>query len=277
MLKSFERHIAGAVNLVHLSADSPKSPPIFFVSSIGTIGQYTAIHDGKAVPEIALDDPRSTLEQGYGESKWVTERLLDAAGKKSGVSAAIWRVGQIAGPVDPSKPGMWNKQEFMPSLIASVPVLGVVPRLPSGQDDVAWIPVDILSRVMIELVEGDCKFEEQWTKYYHLVNPKTVKWDDFVPVIQEHFSQAPQGERKGINAVSTTEWLQLLEESAKGKYVDVARNPAVKLLDFYRALSRDNIVSLLDTEKAKKASKTMWGLDPVKAEWMKLWLKQWNF
>jgi thioester reductase-like protein len=115
-LKSFERHIAGAVNLINLSAISPKSPPIFFVSSIGTIGQYSINHNGEPVPEIALDDPASALEQGYGESKWITERLLDAAGKKSGVSAAIWRVGQIAGPADSSKPGMWNKQEFLPSV-----------------------------------------------------------------------------------------------------------------------------------------------------------------
>jgi len=133
----------------------------------------------------------------------------------------------------------------------------VVPRLPSGHVDVNWVPVDILSRIVIELVEGDCRIEEQWTKYYHLLNPKTAKWGDFVPVIQEYFSKDLQGGVKDTKAVSITEWLQSVEESAKGKDVDVARNPAVKLLDFYRAMSGDSIVSIMDMGKAEKGSKTM--------------------
>lgn len=51
---------------------------------------------------------------GYGESKYVSELLLEAAREKSGVSAAVCRVGQLAGPV--SKGGVWNKQEWLPSV-----------------------------------------------------------------------------------------------------------------------------------------------------------------
>lgn len=263
--------------MIRLSATSTKALPIFFVSSIGTVGQYGAINDGKAVPEIALEDPNSTLDQGYGESKWITERLLDAARTKSGVSAAIWRVGQIAGPMDASKPGMWNKQEFMPSMIASVPHLNVVPRLPPGQDDVNWIPVDVMSRIMVELVERESNMEGRWTKYYHLVNPNTARWDDLVPAIQEHFSKNSHGGRGAIEVVGITEWLKKLEESAKSNDADAKQNPAIKLLDFYRSLSQDSIMSKLDTKDTEEASKTMRELGPVGPDWMKLWLKQWNF
>ena len=57
---------------------------------------------------------------GYGESKYIAEQLLEKAGKHSGVSAAICRVGQLAGPV--MKGGVWNKQEWLPSVsYASTP------------------------------------------------------------------------------------------------------------------------------------------------------------
>jgi thioester reductase-like protein len=61
------------------------------------------------------------MAQGYSESKWVTEMLLKSAGELSGVSSAVLRVGQIAGPVNVAagKYGMWNKQEWLPTVIVS--------------------------------------------------------------------------------------------------------------------------------------------------------------
>jgi len=161
-----------------------------------------------------------------------------------------------------------------------VPYLGVVPRLPSGSDNVNWIPVDILARIMTEIVEGDCQIEGQWTRYYHLANPKTAKWDELVPIIHEHFSTSEKGssgEKKKIQIVGVDEWLRKLEESSKSKDLDVARNPAVKLLDFYQDFGKEGMVPILDTKKAQKGSKTMRELSPVKLEWMKLWLAQWSF
>jgi thioester reductase-like protein len=122
-LKSFEPHIAGTLNLINLSCESPGSPPIFFTSSIGTLGNWATEHPGKPVPEAALEDPSISTEQGYSQSKWITERLLDAAREQSRVSSAILRVGQIAGPVHvpQGKSGMWNKQEWLPSVTISLP------------------------------------------------------------------------------------------------------------------------------------------------------------
>lgn len=55
---------------------------------------------------------------GYGESKYVGELLLEAGAEKSGVPTVICRVGQLAGPVT-KKGGMWNKQEWLPSVSVS--------------------------------------------------------------------------------------------------------------------------------------------------------------
>jgi thioester reductase-like protein len=115
-LSSFTPHISGTLNLITLSATSSNAPPIIFTSSIGTLGNWNTKHAGDKVPETELDDPSIPIPQGYSESKWIAERLLEKAREKSGVSSAVCRVGQIAGPVEKRKGGAWNKQEWLPSV-----------------------------------------------------------------------------------------------------------------------------------------------------------------
>lgn len=79
------------------------------------MGRWNEKHRSELVPEISIDDPGVVECQGYSESKWIAERLLDAASKR-GVSSAIFRVGQIAGPVERREWGMWNIQEWLPSV-----------------------------------------------------------------------------------------------------------------------------------------------------------------
>lgn len=115
-LPSFEPHIAGVANLIKLSSTSSNSPTIIFTSSIGTVRFWNEKHPNELVPETALDDPSVPEHQGYSESKWIAERLLDAAAKKCGVSSAVCRIGQIAGPVAKGLKGVWNRQEWLPSV-----------------------------------------------------------------------------------------------------------------------------------------------------------------
>ena len=51
---------------------------------------------------------------GYAESKYISERLLETATEKCGLSATVVRVGQLTGPV--VKEGVWSKQEWLPSV-----------------------------------------------------------------------------------------------------------------------------------------------------------------
>ena len=113
-LESFEPHIAGVRDLIELSSQSSQKPPILFTSSISTLGHWLVKHPGEKVPERAFHDFSIPMPMGYGESKYVAERLLELAAKKHGVSAAICRIGQLAGPV--RRGGMWSKQEWLPSV-----------------------------------------------------------------------------------------------------------------------------------------------------------------
>lgn len=113
-LESFEPHIAGVSDLIKISNQSPNKPPILFTSSIATVGNWSFKHSGEKVPEHAFHDFAIPSAMGYGESKYVSERLLELAKEQSGVPAAIVRVGQLAGPV--TKNGVWSKQEWLPSV-----------------------------------------------------------------------------------------------------------------------------------------------------------------
>lgn len=107
------------------------------------------------VPERMIEDPSATLPTGYAQSKYVSEQVLSRATETAGIPATVCRVGQIAGPVR-SKDigGSWNKQEWLPSLIASSKYLGQIPNSLGSSSAIDWIPVDVLSRVLVELLEN---------------------------------------------------------------------------------------------------------------------------
>ena len=112
-LDSFQPHIHGVRRLIDFSATSLHHPPIFFTSSISTTGNWSSLYPNELIPEQVIGDMRVPFAIGYGESKYISENLLAAAGSK-GISAAVCRVGQLGGPVE--KGGMWNKQEWLPSV-----------------------------------------------------------------------------------------------------------------------------------------------------------------
>ena len=112
-LPSFEPHVRGTRHLIDFSAAAVHRPPILFTSTMATAQNWRAVHPGDRVPERLIGDMRVPAPMGYAESKYVAEHLL-AGAANLGVSAAICHVGQVAGPV--GKPGVWNKQEWFPSV-----------------------------------------------------------------------------------------------------------------------------------------------------------------
>lgn len=123
-LEKLESHIQGAINLIRFAAASTKGIPILFVSSVSVAGKWPRLYPNSAAPEVALKDPFLPLDQGYSQSKWITECLLDIARERSGVNSVVCRVGQICGPINGEESGgIWNKQEAIPSVCGSPPWL----------------------------------------------------------------------------------------------------------------------------------------------------------
>jgi thioester reductase-like protein len=78
-----------------------------------------------SVPELASDNCSVAAAMGYGESKYIAERMLDLA-SHAGVKANMFRVGQISGPVKIDN-RCWNKMEWLPSLVKTSKEMGLLP------------------------------------------------------------------------------------------------------------------------------------------------------
>ncbi|KAL8789313.1 MAG: hypothetical protein Q9213_001236 [Squamulea squamosa] len=154
-LKSFETpHLVGLRQLIDFSARSVYGASILFISSISSAMDHSVNHNGP-VPERIITDASAAVPMGYAQSKHIAERVLSNASKMAGIPTTVVRVGQVAGPVDASKKGgCWNKQEWLPSLIASSKYLHKIPDSLGPNDAIDWIPVDVLSGVLVELLEA---------------------------------------------------------------------------------------------------------------------------
>lgn len=135
---SFEEvHIRGVRRLVDFALKSKHHAHIHFVSSVSTIAAWQP-HHGPAVPEMPLENCDVVLQQGYGESKHIGERICLAAARRSGIPTTVLRVGQIAGPT--TEKGQWNRQEWLPTIIATSKAMGKIPSA-LGSWPVDWIPI----------------------------------------------------------------------------------------------------------------------------------------
>lgn len=314
-LESFEPHIAGVRNFINLSNQSSKKPPILFTSSVSTLGNWPAKHPGEKVPEKAFHDLTIPAPMGYGESKYLSELLLEAAAEKCGVPALICRVGQLAGPV--KKGGKWSKQEWLPTVsvptdpsplcvakkkvpptheadiyipqaIASSKYLGKIPTTFPSQDTVSWVPVDITADIIVDLVLANAHNDpasaapppsNNTHHHYNIVNPHPGSWNNLVPTVIQYFNDK---DKKGsssttIDAVPFPDWFSALQASAALGTDDVDRNPGIKLLEFYGGMSGGQEEAMLETEVTERTSASMRGLTAVGEEWMGIWLDQWRF
>lgn len=123
------------------------------------------------MPEEPVHDFNVASEIGCGQSKFISEYILDKGAEISGVRSACCRVGIIAGPIEKNV-GLWNKYEYIPSspktiisgfkgslyettvissmkIIVSSPSLGVFPGTFPSRDRIDWLPVDSLSKILV--------------------------------------------------------------------------------------------------------------------------------
>ena len=266
-LASFEPHVQGVRHLIDFSADSAHRPPILFTSSVATTQNWSGLHPGELAPEKLIGDVRVPAPMGYAESKFVAEHLLARAARR-GVSAAICHVGQIAGPA--AKPGMWNRAEWFPSLVASSKYLGLVPSAMGTQTTVDWVPVDLMAAILVEL----CAFDKKtpvpagaaWTLVHNLVNPTKAPWRTVVRALQRRFTDA--------KVVDWNDWVAALRKSAEGDKADPVANPGIKLLDFYEGVSKGGeAVPPLETRDTVGRSRTMREMSAVSEEWVTKWIE----
>jgi thioester reductase-like protein len=110
---------------------------------------------------------------GYTESKYLTELLLEYAAQKLNISTSVVRVGQIAGAANHA--GLWNRNEWFPSLVISSLHVGAIPdTLGPRFDRIDWIPVDLLAEILVGLAPKSNHIHESQPLMLHAMNPYRI-------------------------------------------------------------------------------------------------------
>jgi thioester reductase-like protein len=269
-LSSFTPHIRGTGHLINLCQKSKHWITLLFTSSIDVVTNWSS---SKLVPELAIED-LTVAGMGYGKSKLVAELLLHTAGERKILDAQVCRVGQIAGPT--SEKGSWNRKEWLPTLIDASAHLKLLPRNLQTLNDVDWIPVDILSHILCELVLSVNPLQNS-TCVYHTVNPKTTPWESITPIIQSRLEKTTKSK---IELISFVEWMAALRHAVDNPSgADII--PGSKLLEFYQGISEEGEKGRgsvrLDTTKTQTMSKKLTEMEAVSSGWMNIWLSQWGY
>ncbi|KAK7031412.1 L-aminoadipate-semialdehyde dehydrogenase [Favolaschia claudopus] len=249
-LDSYDEHIGGAVNLINLCLASPYAEPaaFFFSSSISC---------RQGAPDATCNEdfpnsPSTAAGTGYARSKWVVEKICQQAAERTGVSAGVFRIGQMVGD---SVNGVWNETEGKELTLFHL----------TYHQHPSWLPVDYAGKAVAEVVLSS--HSPKSATVYHIVNPNTsASWNDILTSLREA--------RLNFETVDRAEWLQRLAKSNS----DGQKNPTIKLLPFFQArygnAYRRPMVFL--TDNTIKAAPSIHASPPISPDLVSKWVEHWR-
>ncbi|KAI1128465.1 hypothetical protein F5Y10DRAFT_240434 [Nemania abortiva] len=264
--ETFEPSIHGVRRIADFAAEADHRVAVVFISSIGSVHNWDQTRG--PVPEERMED-WGLPSNSYGRSKMVGSLILDDAAAVGDFPAASIRVGQIAGPEGDC--GVWNKQEWLPSIIASSLYMGVLPRDLGSNDRIDWVPIERVARLVLDVVgaaPGQKTEAKEINGYFHAVNPSATTWDKLAPIVQQYYGNRIK------QLVSWPEWVSRLESSSAE--IEEA-NPGLKLIETYRGLAAGTAPVVLDLQRTNERSQAMAEAPMISAELTVRWLRRWNF
>jgi len=265
---SFDSLIRGARHLIDLALKSARhiKPQFLFTSSIGTVGNW---NDARPVPEEPLD-ATIALGTGYGESKWVVDKLMIEASKQSSLRTTSFRIGQLAGSM---VNGAWNTTDWVPHIVKAGCIMGSLPSM-NDEDIISWLPVDAAAISIVQAMHSS----GEGSRTLHVCHPYPATWNATMSEIADWL------ERKGyrIELEPYSEWFSKLESSGSSPEA-LQKNPALKLLDFLRAgtgkadYEREAMgFPLIETGKMRAVSQTLRDLPRLNNLDVKRWMVYWD-
>ncbi|EJD43640.1 ketoacyl-synt-domain-containing protein [Auricularia subglabra TFB-10046 SS5] len=253
-LAAFDDSLAATRNLVNLALQSKRRcpPRLIFISTFSTL-----------------------LSDGYTESKWIAERLLEsAASENADFQPVTIRVGAICG----APRGVWDRSHWVPSIISAGGAMGYLPIV---DKDVSWIPLDAAAKAIADVA---C-YTATAPSVLHLVHPKPVLWSDIFGAVSA---------KTGAQLIPYGEWVArlenvLLDGSTNGSS-DVSH--ALRLLDFFRdrlekvkTAPKDRLLGdaydgllfpRVDMAQMLRVSPSLREVRPLDASDVETWLDAWS-
>ncbi|KAF4610030.1 hypothetical protein D9613_010647 [Agrocybe pediades] len=283
-LTSFESNIQGTRNLVDLARESAfnSSIKVLFTSSISAAYSWDTTNG--AYPEEVVLDAKYAVGNGYGESKYVSERIL----AESGVQATSFRIGQITGG-QPN--GAWAVTDWVPILLKSSIRLGAFPAAVGLS---SWLPSHAVSQAILDVaLASSSSSGATHNLALNIVHPAPIQWNTTISLLNEVLVK--EGVLPAhLPSVDFERWIGLLEEKASGTSEgDLSDIPAIKLLDFFRGTAyKDKALQLergllvndvevgglatFSTDKIRAVSETMRYLPSLGQNDADMWVKYWK-
>ncbi|KAF8878947.1 putative aminoadipate reductase [Infundibulicybe gibba] len=277
-LPSFESNVRGTRNLIDFSHSSRHASALRFVFTSSVASAQSWDQTMGPFPEEVVYDAGVAVGNGYGESKYISERLL----VESGLQGTSLRIGQISGGL-PS--GAWATTDWIPILVKSSLALGA---LPSTAGVVSWIPMNSVSQAILETTFSI----DPPAVTLNLVHPRPVGWNSIITAIG-HALRRRQLADESFPIIPFQQWFGSLEERARtATDGDLELIPAIKLLDFFRRgmasfnpilgaqNGQDTVesggVTRFKTDRAEATSVTMRTLPSIGDEDAGRWVDYWE-
>jgi thioester reductase-like protein/amino acid adenylation domain-containing protein len=163
--------------------------PVHHVSTNGIFPPGTELCEEEA----DLDDLAEAREDGYGQSKWVAEKLVrEAAGR--GLPVSVYRPGNVSGH---SESGASNPRDLIGAVIVESTRLGCAPEVEGWHMEMT--PVDFVAAAILHLASD----QAAQGGTYHLANPDPLPADEVFDRLEE------QG--YPLERLPYDEWLQKIE------------------------------------------------------------------
>ncbi|KAG5996811.1 putative NRPS-like protein biosynthetic cluster [Claviceps pusilla] len=227
-------NVGGTREILRLAARAGAT--VHHISTNGVLPPSRTAWTEEAVLDI--NDVPTKLPDGYGQTKWVAEKLVDEAGRR-GMHVRVYRPGTISGH---SVTGATNTYDLLSALIVESLHLGYAPRVDFWLAEMT--PVDFVSEAIVTLANHPCTRQ----KLYHLGDPDPVTaenvfqnlkelgyqtgrlpWDEWVALWKEKRGSGRGGDdpftvdilRGGMPTVETLEMVTILDDGATRPALDL--------------------------------------------------------
>lgn len=269
-VKRFEPQLRIMAHMLALARDicHHRRVTFQFVSSIATVGNHPVWTRKATVPEDRISI-QSVLSTGYGDAKYICERMLDTTLHQhpTRFRATTVRLGQIAGSVSN---GHWNAMEHVSFLIKSSQTLGALPDLPGTM---GWTPADDVAAALVDILTqpNDVALHP----IYHIENPVRQPWSKTIALL----SDALRVDGKPIAIVPFHEWVRRVRNWPHSEHNSPkGANPGYLLVDFLESnfirMSCGGL--LMGTSNAREHSSTLAKLGSVSDNLIRLFIESWK-
>jgi phthiocerol/phenolphthiocerol synthesis type-I polyketide synthase E len=179
-------NVGGTLEAIRLAC-AVRAKPLHFISSIAGVPEVEyGFRDDPTVYEDDRVDSHSGVFGGYGETKWVSERLCEQA-RERGLAVNVYRPGVLSGD---SRTGIGNTRDMVWNVIKGNIQLGIAPP---GEAELDVTPVDYVAASVVHISLQ----EDGLNRVYHFPHPHIPQFEvayDFMEKYGYRLERLPQEE-----------------------------------------------------------------------------------